>query len=151
MTEHPPRYSTTGKTTISFIPYLPNPDAPTHQDLESPDAVTLATGDLTFYDAARLDAALRDTLKRRYFVVRLDTRPFIRMLERAQRGLAAAARVLFPEPADFFRRLHQAEHGDRYAQHRRRCRICNPAGNPRPLPINGHEYTRRRRARARHR
>lgn len=34
-------------------------------------------------------------------------------------------------------------------QHRRRCRRCNPRGNPRPLPIDGRAYARRRRARVR--
>lgn len=31
--------------------------------------------------------------------------------------------------------------------HRPRCRGCNPHGNPRPLSINGREYSRRRRNR----
>ena len=34
-------------------------------------------------------------------------------------------------------------------KHARRCPTCNPRGFPKPLPINGHEYNRRRRARAR--
>lgn len=33
--------------------------------------------------------------------------------------------------------------------HRPRCRVCNPMANPRPLPIDGHAYAARRRARAR--
>jgi len=32
-----------------------------------------------------------------------------------------------------------------------RCRACNPAGNPLPLAINGHEYHRRQLARRRRR
>ncbi len=35
--------------------------------------------------------------------------------------------------------------------HRPRCRACNPHGNPRPLPINGREYSRRRRNRGKRR
>ncbi|HZX37996.1 MAG TPA: hypothetical protein VFF37_06620 [Streptomyces sp.] len=38
-------------------------------------------------------------------------------------------------------------YGTRYRRHRRHCRVCNPAGFPRPLPINGHEYHRRTRNR----
>lgn len=34
---------------------------------------------------------------------------------------------------------------------RARCRRCNPKGNPRPLAVNGHEYTKRQRARRRRR
>jgi hypothetical protein len=32
--------------------------------------------------------------------------------------------------------------------HRRRCPVCNPAGNPPPLPVDGHAYARRRRTRS---
>lgn len=32
---------------------------------------------------------------------------------------------------------------------RARCRRCNPHGNPGPLAVNGHEYSRRRKARQR--
>lgn len=34
-------------------------------------------------------------------------------------------------------------------RHLARCRTCNPAGNRQPLPIDGHAYARRRRARTR--
>lgn len=38
---------------------------------------------------------------------------------------------------------------DDYQKHRARCRLCNPAGNPTPLKVNGAEYRRRTRARRR--
>lgn len=38
---------------------------------------------------------------------------------------------------------------DGYRRHRRRCPICNPAGFPKPLAADGHEYRRRTRARRR--
>lgn len=41
-------------------------------------------------------------------------------------------------------------YGDDYRKHRRSCRACNPAGNPRSLKVNGADYTRRRKNR-RHR
>jgi hypothetical protein len=46
-------------------------------------------------------------------------------------------------------RLAVVLYGDDYRRHRRTCRLCNPAGNPKPLPINGVEYRRRTRARRR--
>lgn len=41
--------------------------------------------------------------------------------------------------------------GHEYRRHRRRCRACNPAGNPRPLKVNGADYARRRKNRRRRR
>jgi hypothetical protein len=41
------------------------------------------------------------------------------------------------------------QYGDDYRRHRRTCRLCNPAGNPKPLAVNGAEYRRRTRARTR--
>jgi hypothetical protein len=40
-------------------------------------------------------------------------------------------------------------YGDDYRRHHRICRLCNPAGNPKPLAVNGGEYRRRTRARRR--
>lgn len=40
-------------------------------------------------------------------------------------------------------------YGDAYRRHRRTCRACNPAGNPKPLKVNGREYARRRKNRRR--
>lgn len=40
-------------------------------------------------------------------------------------------------------------YGDAYGRHRRRCRSCNPAGNPKPLKVNGADYARRRKNRRR--
>ena len=42
-------------------------------------------------------------------------------------------------------------YGDAYGKHRRRCRSCNPAGNPKPLNVNGADYARRRKNRRRRR
>ena len=36
-----------------------------------------------------------------------------------------------------------------YRRHRIRCALCNPAGNPKPLAVNGAEYRRRTRTRRR--
>lgn len=41
------------------------------------------------------------------------------------------------------------QYGDDYRRHYRSCRLCNPAGNPKPLPVNGAEYRRRARSRRR--
>lgn len=42
-----------------------------------------------------------------------------------------------------------AAYGDDYRRHRRTCRACNPAGNPKPLKVDGREYARRRKNRRR--
>lgn len=42
-----------------------------------------------------------------------------------------------------------AMYGDGYRRHRRNCRACNPAGNPKPLNVDGREYARRRKNRSR--
>ena len=42
-----------------------------------------------------------------------------------------------------------AAYGDEYRRHRRNCRACNPAGNPKPLKVNGADYARRRKNRRR--
>ncbi|MFD1546979.1 hypothetical protein [Nonomuraea guangzhouensis] len=55
------------------------------------------------------------------------------------KGLAP---VLSGMQATFHKRAHV---GDR--KHFRRCPTCNPRGFPKSLPINGHEYNRRRRRR----
>ncbi|WP_181871038.1 hypothetical protein [Sphaerisporangium album] len=133
MPEQPPRHTATGETRVYWIPDLPNPDAPTVADLNRPDAVLLGTD-------------------RPLLTIMIDVGPFVRAADGVQRALAAAARTLFPGLLGKTSRWqHEIENGPQYARHRRRCRACNPAGNPRPLPINGHEYARRRRARARRR
>lgn len=40
-------------------------------------------------------------------------------------------------------------YGDDYQRHYRSCRLCNPAGNPKPLHVDGAEYRRRRNRRRR--
>lgn len=47
--------------------------------------------------------------------------------------------------------LEQFGHDHRTRRDRIRCRECHPQGNPGPLAVNGHEYRRRQRARARRR
>jgi hypothetical protein len=65
-------------------------------------------------------------------------------------GAVKRAGVVFGEVA---RRNHptvaRLQYGEDYRRHRRACRICNPAGNPKPLKVNGAEYRRRTRARRR--
>ena len=68
------------------------------------------------------------------------------MLRAAQRAAKGLLQVVA--------RAHAATapitYGDDYRKHRRSCRACNPAGNPRSLKVNGADYTRRRKNR-RHR
>lgn len=40
-------------------------------------------------------------------------------------------------------------YAEEFRWHRRSCRLCNPAGNPKPLRVNGADYRRRTRARKR--
>jgi hypothetical protein len=40
-------------------------------------------------------------------------------------------------------------YGSEYRRHRRGCRVCNPAGNPKPLKVDGADYARRRKNRRR--
>lgn len=40
-------------------------------------------------------------------------------------------------------------YGDGHRRHRRTCCMCNPAGNPKPLKVNGADYARRRKNRRR--
>jgi hypothetical protein len=68
-------------------------------------------------------------------------------------GMTAAARVLtegFKPIAQAvkstqiaFHKLTWQRRNDR--RHRARCPTCNPAGNPKPMPIDRSEYRRRRR------
>jgi hypothetical protein len=46
-------------------------------------------------------------------------------------------------------RLAPMSYGDEFRRHRRSCGICNPAGNPKPLSVNGADYRRRTRSRRR--
>lgn len=87
--------------------------------------------------------------------------------ERARQALGAINQTIVPQLEQlkqafaalgrFTRRAVDANHpsfarmtmGDDYRRHRRRCRLCNPAGNPKPLAMNGADYARRRRSRSR--
>ncbi len=64
-------------------------------------------------------------------------RDFGRMMRPYQDGLHGASVALLPPDAE--------------RKHRPRCRTCNPHGNLRPLPVNGPEYSRRRRNRGKRR
>jgi hypothetical protein len=48
-----------------------------------------------------------------------------------------------------FRDVHDASAALYPRRHWDRCRACNPAGNPGPLAVNGHEYRRRQKDRQR--
>jgi hypothetical protein len=78
-------------------------------------------------------------------------------LDAATRAFASIAGAM-RQVSGAFKRVIDANHpavapaiyGDDYRRHRRTCRRCNPAGNPKPMPVNGAEYQRRTRSR-RHR
>jgi hypothetical protein len=74
-------------------------------------------------------------------------------LQRMARAYGQAIRGISGQ----FKRLADQTHpalapriyGTGYRKHRRTCRLCNPNAGPKPLPINGAEYARRRKARTR--
>lgn len=89
-------------------------------------------------------------------------------MDAARQAMNAFQQVVFPQFAQVqrafaeigkvLRRTVYANHhpvfaptvyGDGYRQHYRSCCLCNPAGNPKPLPLNGTEYRRRTRSRRR--
>jgi hypothetical protein len=51
------------------------------------------------------------------------------------------------ELAKALRAVHDLYAAWRPGEHKRRCPKCNPAGNPRALAVDGHEYQRRLRNR----
>lgn len=79
------------------------------------------------------------------FVPRFDPESARRMLE----PLGAMIRHLNRTVAQTHVHLVPLTYAERYRRHRARCRLCNPAGNPKPLRVNGAEYRRRRRSKRR--
>jgi hypothetical protein len=68
------------------------------------------------------------------------------VMESLVRGFAEALKPV----GKFVQRIsHDIDAREHPRWHKRRCRTCNPRGNPRPLAVNGHEYRRRRKARMR--
>jgi hypothetical protein len=82
----------------------------------------------------------------------------VRLIGDAMRLQAESLKSAFTSIAKMFKGVVNANHpslapaiyGDDYRRHRRACRRCNPAGNPKPLRVNGADYQRRTRSR-RHR
>lgn len=72
-------------------------------------------------------------------------------LHNALRAFGRMAQRLSRAMAPFHRRAHYIHVGlapdgkeaARRFRERRRCRVCYPHSNPRPLAIDGHEYRRR--------
>lgn len=73
----------------------------------------------------------------------------IRQHEALGRVFQAFARGLLKATKRMHATTAPTVYGDGYLRHRRRCRSCNPAGNPKPLKVNGADYTRRRNRRHR--
>lgn len=69
-------------------------------------------------------------------------------LRGAEAALAGFGKAVGPILSTTQSAMHRGLYsGDR--RHARRCPTCNPAGFPKPLAIDGHEYKRRRRRRGR--
>lgn len=82
--------------------------------------------------------------------------PVAEAMRRSIPAMAEMGRVIAPimklfvaQVESIHRQFAPLTSADGYRRHRRRCRICNPAGNPRPLTVNGAEYHRRRSRRRR--
>jgi len=76
-----------------------------------------------------------------------------RRLDEAWRGIRPRMKALRVQLSANVRSAHVSlaplMYGDDYSRHRRSCRVCNPAGNPKPLKVDGREYARRRKNRRR--
>jgi hypothetical protein len=59
--------------------------------------------------------------------------------------------VTFKLAAEVLYGFHIAHGGWKSRKSLHRCQLCNPSGNPPPLPIDGREYHRRQQARKRRR
>lgn len=66
--------------------------------------------------------------------------------EQAGRAFGAVGKAFSVQADRIHVRIAPRLYAEEYRWHRRACRLCNPAGNPRPLRVNGAEYTRRTRA-----
>jgi hypothetical protein len=81
----------------------------------------------------------------------------VRVIGDAMRLQAESLKSAFTSIAKMLKEVANANHpslapaiyGDDYRRHRRACRRCNPAGNPKPMRVNGAEYQRRTRSRRR--
>jgi len=82
-----------------------------------------------------------------------DTSGFVDHVRRQGEVLMRAFGAFAAEFAKSIRRSHAKlaplTYGEDYRRHRRNCRDCNPAGNPKPLKVDGREYARRRKNRRR--
>jgi hypothetical protein len=81
--------------------------------------------------------------------IRADVSRFAQQLEQMRGAFAAVAEVVKQPAARRHAKLAPLLYMGEYRRHRRTCRLCNPNAGPKPLPINGAEYARRRKARTR--
>jgi hypothetical protein len=72
-----------------------------------------------------------------------------RQVESLREAFASLGKMINRSVEHVHTAIAPMHYGDDYRRHRRACRLCNPAGNPPPLLINGAEYRRRTRARRR--
>jgi hypothetical protein len=83
--------------------------------------------------------------------INVDLSGFIRGMQQLSEAMGSIVRDIAEtmQPAGKFawRLGHAIDADERPRWHKRRCRECNPRGNPLPLAVNGHEYARRRKAR----
>jgi hypothetical protein len=99
-------------------------------------------------------ASLRDRVH-----ITVDTASFTRALEQAGAALqrfgatmvsvAEACGATVGKMVTVLAPVAHAVDADRNPREHIRCHRCHPQANPKPLPINGHEYHRRQRARRR--
>ena len=87
--------------------------------------------------------------------LRQATEAFQHIVQRNHAGLLAWMRLVADHVNKAVRSVHigtaPVAYGGDYRRHRRRCRVCNPAGNPKPLKADGADYRRRRKNRNRRR
>lgn len=66
-----------------------------------------------------------------------------------QKAIVRTGKAFLAVQRGLHRPLAPTIYGDEFRRHRRRCRICNPRGNPLPMKADGREYARRLKARRR--
>ncbi|MFG2001714.1 hypothetical protein ACGFNU_21440 [Spirillospora sp. NPDC048911] len=85
--------------------------------------------------------------------ITVDTTRFMEMLRGWPQHIQMTVRAVGKQAFQASRAMHVATapqtYGSGYRKHRARCRACNPAANPKPLKVNGADYTRRRKNRIR--
>ena len=111
------------------------------------DAIDAAVRDYSVSpDAMRWEPDEPDPTPALAVPLTVDLSAFTAMMTRAAEAVGSVGKALSPLLDGARAAFHVvAYQGDR--KHRRRCPTCNPAGFPKPLSINGHEYNRRRRRR----